>query len=40
MYIFGDGSDVPNIVSKLSFSLEVVKITSSPYYERGKRGLH
>lgn len=26
MYVFGDGSDVPNIVSKSSFSLGVVRL--------------
>jgi len=26
MYVFGDGSDVPDIVSKLSFSLGVVRL--------------
>lgn len=26
MYVFGDGSDVPDIVSKLSFSVGVVRL--------------
>jgi hypothetical protein len=26
MYVFGDGSDVPDIVSKLSFSVGVVTL--------------